>query len=282
MELEIVKPEIRDEIMKEICSIPSNKSCFDCGSRSPTWASPYLGILICMECAGRHRSYGTHISFIRSINLDKWNKKQLKSLELTGNLYAKKKFEKLGIPKIDSIYDYNSELIFEVRKNIENLVKENLKPDDYSHLSIKDNNIAENEEEDDILDNLNIVNKKMNDKEKVEEIKPVKFTMKNNTLNNKKEKIVKKKNKIKKIDDDFDFDTYENNSNNKANKEEEENEELVDTKNISGMKLSRKDKKISEIEERNKKKNMENKKRKTCCEKIKEYIYNFFNLFKKE
>ena len=282
MELEIVKPEIRDEIMKEICSIPSNKTCFDCGSRSPTWSSPYLGILICMECAGRHRGYGTHISFIKSINLDKWNKKQLKSLELTGNLYAKKKFEKLGVPKIDSIYDYNNELIFEIRKDIENLVKENLKPDDYTQLSIKKNNNTENEEEEDILNNLNIGNKKKHDEEKLEELKPVKFTMKSNTLNNKKEKIVKKKNKIKKIDDDFDFDDYENNSNNKANKEEEEKEELVDTKKISGMKLSRKDKKLLEIEERNKKKKMESKKGKSCCEKIREFIYNFVNLYKKK
>ena len=106
--------------------------------------------------------------------------------------------------------------------------------------------------------------------------------MKSNTLNNKKEKIVKKKNKIKKIDDDFDFDDYENNSNNKANKEEEEKEELVDTKKISGMKLSRKDKKLLEIEERNKKKKMESKKGKSCCEKIREFIYNFVNLFKKK
>jgi len=281
MELEIVKPEIRDEIMKEICSIPSNKTCFDCGSRSPTWSSPYLGILLCMECAGRHRSYGTHISFIKSINLDKWNKKQLKSLELTGNLYAKKKFEKLGVPKIDSIYDYNSELIFEIRKDIENLVKENLKPDDYSQLNINKNNNSEDEKEHDILNNLNISNKKRNNKEKIEELKPVKFSIKSNTLNNKKEKIVRKKNKIKKIDDDFNFDDYENKSNNRDRKEEEEKEEFVDTKKISGMKLSRKDKKLLEIEERKKKKNMDNKKGKTCCEKIREYIYNFFSLFKK-
>ena len=134
MELEVVKEEIRDEVMKNILSIPSNQSCFDCGSKRPRWASPYLGIILCMECAGKHRGYGTHISFVKSTDLDKWNKKQLKSLELTGNFYMKKQFEKLKIPKINSIYDYNNKLIFQIRKDIENLVKDNLKEEDYSSL----------------------------------------------------------------------------------------------------------------------------------------------------
>ena len=134
MELETVKEEIRDSVMKNILSIPSNQSCFDCGNKQPRWSSPYLGIVICMECAGRHRSYGTHISFVKSVDLDKWNKKQLKSLELTGNFYMKKQFEKLKIPKIEKIYDYNTELIFKIREQIENLVKEYLKPDDYSSI----------------------------------------------------------------------------------------------------------------------------------------------------
>ena len=143
MELEIVKNEIRDEIMKKIFSKQSNQRCFDCGSRSPRWSSPYLGILLCIECAGRHRSYGTHISFVKSVDLDKWNKKQLKSLELTGNFYTKKKFDQLGIPKIESIYDYNNNLIIEYRKEIEKLVKENLKPDDYTDI----NNIKNKDDE---------------------------------------------------------------------------------------------------------------------------------------
>ena len=148
--MEIVNNEIRDEIMKDIFSIRENQFCFDCGSPSPRWSSPYLGILLCIECAGRHRSYGTHISFVKSVDLDKWNKKQLKCLELTGNLYAQNKFKEYGVPKIDSIYDYNNNTILEIRKEIDNLVKENLKPNDYSYLKKKDenknNNINENEE----------------------------------------------------------------------------------------------------------------------------------------
>ena len=76
---ETVDNEIRDEVMSNILAKPPNQVCFDCGSKAPKWSSPYLGIVICYECAAKHRSYGTHISFVRSVDLDKWNRKQLKS-----------------------------------------------------------------------------------------------------------------------------------------------------------------------------------------------------------
>lgn len=47
-----------------------NPTCADCTRTNPTWASVNLGVLVCLECAGRHRSLGTHISKMRSITLD--------------------------------------------------------------------------------------------------------------------------------------------------------------------------------------------------------------------
>lgn len=45
--------------------------CADCGSGSKVeWASINLGIIVCIECSGIHRSLGTHISKVRSLTLD--------------------------------------------------------------------------------------------------------------------------------------------------------------------------------------------------------------------
>lgn len=48
-----------------------NNWCADCGSPSKVeWVSINLGIVLCIECSGIHRSLGTHISKIRSLTLD--------------------------------------------------------------------------------------------------------------------------------------------------------------------------------------------------------------------
>jgi stromal membrane-associated protein len=49
-----------------------NKYCADCGAKGPRWASTNLGIFLCQRCAGIHRSLGTHISKVKSIDLDYW------------------------------------------------------------------------------------------------------------------------------------------------------------------------------------------------------------------
>lgn len=38
----------------------------------PDWTSLNLGALICIECSGIHRNLGTHISRVRSLDLDDW------------------------------------------------------------------------------------------------------------------------------------------------------------------------------------------------------------------
>ena len=62
--------KILDAIMAE----KGNNRCIDCGSKlSVDWASVNLGVFFCIDCSGRHRSFGVHISFVRSITMDKWD-----------------------------------------------------------------------------------------------------------------------------------------------------------------------------------------------------------------
>ena len=47
-----------------------NRVCFDCSQRKPIWASSTFGVFICLDCAGGQRRLGTHISFVRSCDMD--------------------------------------------------------------------------------------------------------------------------------------------------------------------------------------------------------------------
>ena len=250
---ETVDEKIRDEVMSNILAKPGNQVCFDCGSKGPKWSSPYLGIVICYECASKHRSYGTHISFVRSVDLDKWNRKQLKSLELTGNTYTKARFNDLGVPLIGGNYDYNNSMVLKVRQEIAEKVKDSLRPDDYKKKEEKtkkseiefddpiqedDKNIKNNDEKE--ISNKNDNEKKEEKEEKKEEKeeeiqKPQQFKIEKKANNIKIKSKASKKNKIKKIDFDYDFENFNNDVNfsdfNKPNEEKDEEKKDDDTIN---------------------------------------------------
>ncbi|KAI9477980.1 MAG: hypothetical protein EXX96DRAFT_504073 [Benjaminiella poitrasii] len=57
-------------LLNQLREVESNKFCADCSAKDPEWCSLNLGILLCIECSGIHRSLGTHISKIRSLTLD--------------------------------------------------------------------------------------------------------------------------------------------------------------------------------------------------------------------
>ena len=254
---ETVDNEIRDEVMSNILAKPPNQVCFDCGSKAPKWSSPYLGIVICYECAAKHRSYGTHISFVRSVDLDKWNRKQLKSLELTGNAYTKERFNDLGVPLIGGNYDYNNSMVLKVRQEIAEKVKEELKPDDYIKKDDKENKNDKIE-----FDNNDVINKEKEEKEEIkeekkekkeeekEEIKkPQKFQINEKAKVNNEKVIGKagKKNKIKKMDFNFDFDSFNDVNFSDFTKKEDEND--IENKKEEDTKDYEKKEKEKELEE---------------------------------
>ncbi|XP_013780647.1 arf-GAP with coiled-coil, ANK repeat and PH domain-containing protein 2-like isoform X2 [Limulus polyphemus] len=70
----------------QILSIPGNDWCCDCRSPEPRWASINLGITLCIECSGIHRSLGVHVSKVRSLTLDAWEPELLKVMAELGNV----------------------------------------------------------------------------------------------------------------------------------------------------------------------------------------------------
>ncbi|XP_012233441.1 centaurin-gamma-1A isoform X1 [Linepithema humile] len=65
--------------------VSGNDACVDCGAPNPDWASLNLGVLMCIECSGIHRNLGSHISKVRSLDLDDWSAGHLSVMLALGN-----------------------------------------------------------------------------------------------------------------------------------------------------------------------------------------------------
>ncbi|CAN0048034.1 unnamed protein product, partial [Ectocarpus fasciculatus] len=76
-----------------VAKTKANPECVDCGAREPDWSSINLGVMMCIECSGIHRSMGVHVSKVRSLTLDRWTTPLVELLLEAGNHNANEVWE---------------------------------------------------------------------------------------------------------------------------------------------------------------------------------------------
>ncbi|XP_022918039.1 arf-GAP with coiled-coil, ANK repeat and PH domain-containing protein 2 [Onthophagus taurus] len=87
------KKRKKGRIWEQLLRIPGNDKCCDCGESNPSWASINLGVTLCIECSGVHRSLGVHYSKVRSLTLDDWEPECIKVMAELGNTVVNKVYE---------------------------------------------------------------------------------------------------------------------------------------------------------------------------------------------
>lgn len=81
--------EKNQQVLRKLLNDAANKYCADCKTtQHPRWASWSIGVFLCIRCSGIHRGMGTHVSKVRSIDLDSWSDEHMEKMVTWGNRRA--------------------------------------------------------------------------------------------------------------------------------------------------------------------------------------------------